>query len=386
MNCSHIFSEIDSLCEEYVGVWEDICSIESPSRDKVRVDAVGDYLVALANKLGFEVERYPEERFGDVISVTMNADSKNAPVTISGHMDTVHPVGLFGTPAVKREGDKLFGPGTMDCKGGIAAGFLAMHALKRCGYTARPVRMLLQSNEEIGSGLDCKGPIERICDISKDSVAFLNLEGHEGFFENKACLKRKGSARFSLKIKGVAAHGAYCAVEGANAIVEASHKVIELDKYRSDDGLTINCGIISGGSVVNTVPDSCEVKIDVRYAKAEQFEEALAIIDRVANETHVEGCTCEVTMTAKRVAMEPCEKSLALLELANKALVENGLAPLEVGERRGGSDASDITSCGIPCLDSLGVGGERAHSVEEYGVISSLPESAKRIVSIVTVL
>lgn len=386
MNCSHIFEEIDSLCEEYIGVWEDICNIESPSKYKAGVDAVGNYLVSLSEKLGFKVERYPEEKFGDVIAVTMNSESANKPICISGHMDTVHPLGLFGTPAAQREGDKLMGPGAMDCKGGIAAGFLAMNALKNCGYAERPVVMILQSNEEIGSGLDAKHPVETMCELARGSVAFLNLEGHEGHFAGKACLKRKGSARFNLTIRGVAAHGAYCAVEGANAIVEAAHKVIELDKYKADDGLTINCGIISGGSVVNTVPDVCEVKIDVRYAKAEEFDEALRIIERVASETYVKGCTCEVTMVAKRVAMEPCEKNLALLDTANRAFAENGLSPLESGERRGGSDASDITACGIPCLDSLGVGGERAHSAEEYGVISSLSESAKRVVSIVTAL
>ena len=342
--------------------------------------------MALADKLGFKVERYSEARFGDVICVTMNEGVDKAPVTISGHMDTVHPVGLFGSPAARREGDRLYGPGAMDCKGGVASGFLAMHALSLCGYSDRPIRMILQSNEEIGNGLDCKGPVERMCEIARGSVAFINLEGHEGHFAGKACLKRKGSAIFDMKVKGVAAHGAYCAIEGANAIVEAAHKIIELDRYKDDDGITINCGIISGGTVVNTIPDTCHVKIDVRYASAEQFKEVLKIINDVANKSFVDGCSCEVTMVATRVAMEPNERNIALLELANSAFVENGLSPLEIGARRGGSDASDITSCEIPCLDSLGVGGERAHSADEYGVISSLSESAKRVASIITAL
>ena len=246
--------------------------------------------------------------------------------------------------------------------------------------------MILQSNEEIGSGLDCKGPIKKICELAGDSVAFLNLEGHEGHFAGKVCLKRKGSARFIFRVKGVAAHGAYCAIEGANAIAEAAYKIIELNKYKDDDGLTINCGAISGGSVPNTVPALCEFKIDVRYSTSEEFRMAEEIIERVANETHVEGCECEITMLAQRVAMEVNERNLKLLKLANAAFEENGLSPFEVGMRRGGSDASDVTSCGIPCLDSLGVGGERAHSVDEYGVISSLAESAKRVVSIITAL
>ena len=85
---------------------------------------------------------------------------KKPPIALSGHMDTVHPIGIFGSPAVRREGDRLYGPGTMDCKGGIVAGLLAMDALARSGYTDRPVMMLLQSNEEIGSGRNNKEPIE----------------------------------------------------------------------------------------------------------------------------------------------------------------------------------------------------------------------------------
>ena len=149
----------------------------------------------------------------------MNADSKAAPIALSGHMDTVHPIGLFGYPPSHREGDKLFGPGAMDCKGGIAAGFLAMNALLECGYSERPIMMLLQTNEEIGSGLENKAPIRYICEKAKDAVAFLNLEGHEGYFEGKVCLKRKGTAAFLFRVHGKAAHASYCAREGASAIL-----------------------------------------------------------------------------------------------------------------------------------------------------------------------
>lgn len=384
MDCSRIFDTIDKLNDRYVDVWEDILNIESPSNFKEGVDAVSNYFIELSKDKGWKIERFPEERFGDVVCITMNPDSDKAPIALSGHMDTVHPIGLFGSPAAHREGDILYGPGAMDCKGGVVAGLLAMHALHECGYSDRPVMMLLQSNEEIGSGIENKSPIRRICNQAKDAVAFLNLEGHEGYFAGKACLERKGIAGFLFKVTGVSTHASYCAREGASAIAEAAHKIIELEKVKEETGLTFNCGIIKGGTVRNTVPGECEFQLDVRFSSESDFERANEIIKRVTETVYVDGCSCEAKMTCLRVAMEKCERNLNLLAIANEAFEKNGLSTLEVGKRNGGSDAADVTAFGIPCIDSLGVGGERAHSKDEYGVISSLAESAKRVVAIIS--
>ena len=384
MDCSLIFDTIDKLNAQYVDIWEDILNIESPSNFKEGVDAVGEYFIELSKKKGWKIERFPEERFGDVICITMNPDSDKAPIALSGHMDTVHPIGLFDSPATRREGDRLYGPGAMDCKGGVVAGFLAMHALNECGYSDRPIMMLLQSNEEIGSGVENKSPIRRICEKAKDSVAFLNLEGHEGYFAGKACLERKGIAGFIFKVTGVSTHASYCAREGASAITEAAHKIIELEKIKEENGLTFNCGIIKGGTVRNTVPGECEFQLDVRFSSERELERAKEIIDRVTDTVYVPGCSCEAKMTNLRTAMELCDRNLELLAIANSAFEENGLSALEAGKRTGGSDAADVTAYGIPCIDSLGVGGERAHSKDEFGVISSLSESAKRIAAVIS--
>ena len=119
MDASLVFSSIDRLNEQYVNVWEDVCNIESPSGFKAGVDAVSDYFIALSKKLNWNIERFPHEKFGDVVCVTMNPNAEKAPVALSGHMDTVHALGTFGTPAVRIEDGKIYGPGVCDCKGGI---------------------------------------------------------------------------------------------------------------------------------------------------------------------------------------------------------------------------------------------------------------------------
>ena len=374
-----IFEEIDSLTTEYIKILEDVVNMESPSGCKKRVDEVGKYFIDLSIKNGWDVEIKEFSDYGNVVTITMNKKNSGDIITLSGHIDTVHPVGLFGETPAKIEDDKIYGPGAMDCKGGVVAGFLAMKALSNVGYQDKPVRMILQSNEEIGS----LKTIDYICEKSKDSLAFINLEGHEGYFEGKACLKRKGIARFLFDIKGIETHSSYCAREGANAIAEAAHKILELEKIKDNEGLTFNCGTIEGGTTPNTVPGSCKFKLDIRFATKAQYEEAKKKVQRIADTTYIKGCTTEVSQLSLRPAMELNEKNISLLDKCNKIFAANGLSTLEVGERAGGSDASYISSFGIACIDSVGIGGERAHSVEEYAILPSLVESAKRVASII---
>lgn len=374
-----VFDRIDILTDEYIKILEDVVNIESPSECKERVDEVGRYFIDLSIKNGWDVEVEEFSDYGNVVTVTMNKNILADTVTLSGHIDTVHPVGLFGTPPAKIKDDRLYGPGAMDCKGGVVAGFLAMKALADENFQGKRVRMILQTNEEIGS----YGTIDYICQKSKDSIAFVNLEGHEGYFEGKACLKRKGIARFLFDIKGVETHSSYCAKEGANAIAEAAHKILELEKIKDNEGLTFNCGTIEGGTTPNTVPGSCNFKVDVRFATQTQYEEAKRIVRKVADACYINGCTTEVKQTSLRPAMEINEKNVMLLDKCNEIFASNGFSTLEIGERTGGSDASCISSFGIACIDSVGIGGERAHSVEEYAVLPSLAESAKRVACMV---
>ncbi len=378
-----VFEKIEELNNEFVDMWEDVCKIESPSNYKAGVDEVGEYFINFAKNNSWDIEVFEQEKFGNAVCVVMNPTSTNGLVTVSGHMDTVHPVGLFKPPVTYRDGDKLHGPGAVDCKGGIVAGFLAMKALADCGYKDRPVMMLLQSNEEVGSGINNKATINYMCEKAKNSVAFLNMEGHEGRSDGTTCLKRKGIAGCIFKINGIESHASYCAKEGASAIAEAAHKILELEKVKDHNGLTFSCGLINGGTASNTVPGSCEFKVDIRFATSEQYDRAMEIVNKVADTVYVPGCTCEVVHTNMRVPMELNDRNIRLLNKANEIFKSCGMPALEIGERTGGSDASDISACGIPTLDSIGPTGENAHSIDEYGLISTLAESAKRVASII---
>lgn len=380
MKCEKLFETIDTLYDSYLQVWEDVCNIESPTRNKAGVDAVSAYFIAMAQERGWQVETVDCAPAGDAVCITLNPDADAAPISLSGHLDTVHPVGSFGTPAVRRDAEKIYGPGVNDCKGGVVAGFLAMDALARVGFTARPVQLLLQTDEEVGSSLSGKKSINYMIEKSKNAVAFLNLEGNT---PGEACLVRKGIVTFTFTVTGVEAHSANCADEGANAIVDAAHKIIELDRIKDREGLTCNCAIVNGGTVSNTVPGRCEFKANVRFATQEQLAWMREYVQKVADTVHVPGCKCTVNQPKCRAAMELCERNEQLLAAMNRIYAENGLPVLKIGRRRGGSDAADVTVAGIPCVDSIGVAGGKIHTTEEYAYLESLRESARCIAAVV---
>lgn len=379
MKCERVFKEIDSLNEKYVGFWKDVCDLESPTVDKKGVDAVGRYFEERAAALGWSVERFAQPASGDVLTFTMNAESDAAPIIFSGHIDTVHPKGLFGYPPTRIEGDKIYGPGVTDCKGGIVGGFMAMEALKNAGFTARPVSLMLQVDEEGGSRVSGKATINYMCERSQGAVAFLNLEPSG---KDTAILTRKGIVTFKFTVTGVEAHSSLCARAGANAICDAAHKIIELEKLKDDGGLTCNCGVISGGSVPNTVAGHCEFLANVRFVNAEQLKWVKDYAQKLADTVHVEGCTCKVEIYGSRLAMEREDRNYRLLDRMNEIFAECGLPTLAARAGHGGSDAAEMTCAGVPCIDSLGVEGGFIHSADEYARVSSLAECAKRLAAV----
>lgn len=375
-----LFDTVDSLYESYIKIWEDICNIESPTSYKEGVDAVGKYCADFAEAHGWKVEYCRQPVSGDVVCITMNPNAKGQTISLSGHMDTVHPLGSFGSPAVHIEGEKIYGPGVCDCKGGIVVALLAMDALDKCGYCDRPIQLLLQSDEEGGSRGSNKETIKYMCEKAKDSVAFINLEN---YVPGKAVLIRKGIITFNFKITGKEAHSSKCATSGANAIAEAAHKIIELEKIKDEKGLTCNCGVISGGTVPNTVPGYCEFKANVRFANSEQLEWIKEHVKKVADNVYVEGCSCEVEQYGFRVAMEYSQKNVELFEKINIIFEKNGLSRLEQTSGHGGSDAADVTVFGIPCIDDLGAKGGLIHNTGEYAYLDTLHDTPKRLAAII---
>lgn len=373
-----VLDKIDSLEREYIEFLIDICNIESPSSYKEGVDKVGQYICERARKSGWEIEIQKQEISGDCICITMNPKSAEKPIVFSGHMDTVHPVGLFTAPFVREDSDKLHGPGVLDCKGGIVAAFLAMRALHECGFTGRPIKLILQSDEEVSSATSNKTTISYMAEKSRDCIGFFNCEGYA---EGHATIKRKGISKYRFEVTGKAAHSGTC-YKGLSAIAEAAQKILEFEKYKDPEGITFNCGTISGGTVPNSVPEKCDFTIDIRFSTKEEMEQADKIVETISKKSFLTGTTCEVKLLSRREPMELNDKNLKLLERINEIFIKNNMPVLRPKSRNGGSDASNMTAYNIPCIDSLGVAGGANHSKSEFIYKKSLAEAAKRLSAI----
>lgn len=383
MSCAELFREIDRLNESYMNIWEDVCNIESPTDCKAGVDAVGQYFIRMAEERGWKAELFKQPVAGDVVCITLNPESDARPISLSGHIDTVHPVGTFGSPAVKVVDDKIYGPGVTDCKGGAVAAFMAMDAMDKVGYRKRPVQLLLQTDEEVGSRFSNKETIGYICQKAADSVAFLNMES---YFKGKACMERKGIITYKFTVTGEAAHSSMCSTHGANAIAEAAHKILELEKLKNAEGLTCNCGMIQGGTAVNTVPEQCTFFANFRFAAYEELDFAKELVRKLEKNHVIKGCSCKVEQTSYRTVMVYSEKNAKLLKAMNDIYAANALPVLTASKNTGGSDAADVTEYGIPCIDSLGVEGGFIHSKEEFAWTASLAEAAKRVAAVAYLL
>ena len=377
-DCKRIFERIDKNEKQYLTFWKELCLIESPTDCKEGVDEAGNYIINAAESFGWKIEKRQQKVAGDCICITMNPDSPGAPVCLSGHLDTVHPVGLFKAPVVKMDEEKIYGPGVSDCKGGIVAAFFAMATLHEEGFTARPIKLILQSDEETNSAESDKNTVEFMCECAKGAAAFLNCEP---CVRGTAVLKRKGIAHYDFIIEGKAAHAGNC-YNGVSAITEAAYKILELEKYKDEDGITANCGIVSGGTKRNIVPDKCVIKVDFRFSDAKELEEVKSIAQRVADTCYVDGTSCSLVLQSLRDAMELSDKNIALLEKANEIFDNMGLPRLSARSAGGGSDAAYTTGCGIPTLDSIGVESGNIHSKDEYSTLSSLKDAAKRLAAI----
>ena len=367
-----IFDYIDANAERFLQFWIDICNVEGVAYDKESLDGLVTKINEFTESLNLFSERVNFEKCGDFLIVdTLHNGEKG--VCFLAHMDTVHKVGAFGTPAVRREGDRLIGPGVIDCKGGIAIALLAMMALIEAGYD-KNARLLLTSDEEISNVLG--GEYEQ-------EVIRLALGGFSAAYncevagEGEVVVSRKGILRYKYEISGVAAHSGIDYFSGASAIKEAANKILALEAMSEQGGTTYNCGIIKGGEIANIVPEKCEFTVDVRVNGYEEMDKAEAFLREIADKSFVSGTKTELRFISKRPPMVKNADTLRLFDNLNNTSVKYGLGELKPIESGGGSDSAYTQLAGVPSICAVGATGDFCHTVREYANISSLATRAK---------
>ncbi len=368
----NIFSYITSNQEKYVSFWENICNIEGTAADKIQIDRLADEITEFAVSEGFSVTRIPFEKCGDYLVID-TCPSAEKGCAFMAHTDTVHKIGSFGIPAVRRDGDILYGPGVIDCKGGIAIALLTMKALKENGYD-KNLRLLLTTDEEVSNRLSGEKGIDAIKDQLAGYKAAFNCEvGREG----EIVVSRKGILRAVIEIKGVSAHSGIDYIKGVSAVREAAYKIIELETKSDPDNITYNCGIVSGGEKPNIVPERCEITVDVRVRDSVGMAEAERVLREITEKSFVEGTSATLKPISRREAMLRNEDTERLFDILCDVANKYNFGELVAVESGGGSDSAYSQLAGVPSVCAVGACGDFCHTDREFAYISSLEKQAK---------
>jgi glutamate carboxypeptidase len=346
---------------------------ESPSHDKSAVDRVGAIVAEEARKLGAQVEEIKNIKTGDHILARFNSNLQPAasnlkPIFLLCHMDTVFPLGTIQKIPYREEGDKIFGPGTLDMKAGIVIALGAIESARRSGLN-RPVTLFCTSDEETGSHTS-RAHIEA---LAKESALVLVLEG--GLLDGSLKTLRKGVGGFKVTVKGRAAHAGGEHEMGRNAIEEMAHQVIAIQKLTDySRQTTVNVGVIQGGTVTNVVPEECTIKVDVRIQQPDEWERVESEMRKL--KPVLDGTSIEVSGRLNRPPMPFDDTMKATFEKAKSIAAQAGIE-LKAGGSGGGSDANFVAPLGVPVLDGMGAIGEGYHSEREYILADSLEERVK---------
>jgi glutamate carboxypeptidase len=336
---------------------------ESPSEDRQAVNAAVTLVELWSKNLGGRGRRHKQRQFGDVLELRFGpARSLKKPVLFLGHLDTVWPLGTLKTMPWRRADGRFWGPGVLDMKAGVVMALTAIQTLHQLKL-ARPVTLLLNSDEEVGSTVS-RSITEK---LAQESSAVLVLEPAQGLAYKTA---RKGVGQYTVQVTGVGAHSGVDFERGHSAILELAKLVQTISGFTNlERKLTVNCGVIAGGTRSNVVPSQASTEVDVRIAKASDA----AYVDKLFRNLKVSDPNCKLIITGgiNRPPMERKPGTVALFKKARSLAAELGFA-LEEASTGGGSDGNFTAALGVPTLDGMGAVGDGAHAAHESVIIEHL--------------
>ena len=339
---------------------------ESPSDNKAAVDACVALAAAHARALGGHVKIHRQRAFGNVLEARFGPRTRTGaakPVLLLGHLDTVWPLGTLKSMPFRVAEGRLFGPGALDMKAGVAMAFTAIELLTQAALFNREIILLLNSDEEIGSPVS--RPItER---LAAECAAVYVLEPALGLAYKTA---RKGTGNWRIDVQGIPSHAGVDFEKGASAIRELAHLVESVSGWTDlKRGLTVSVGLAGGGSKTNVIPAEAWAEVDVRIARKADG----ARIDRkfVTLKPRDKRCSLTITGGINRPPMERTRGTVKLYRQAWSLAAELGFK-LDEAATGGASDGNFTSALGIPTLDGMGAVGEGAHARNESIVLEHL--------------
>src|SRR5664279_1280960 len=349
---------------------------ESPTHDKAACDALCAYLAQQFETLGGRVTIHRQPKAGNHLLVDFARPRGRKPVLLLGHYDTVYDLGTLKTMPWREEQGRLTGPGVFDMKSGIAQIMFAIHALREVkGGLPRPVKVWLVSDEEEGS--DSSRALTEKFASQCEAVFVCEPAGPGGALKTA----RKGVGGFLIKVTGQASHSGLDFEKGQSAILELSHQIQAVSRLTDlKRGITLNVGVIRGGTRTNVVAAEAVAEVDLRIARKSDgpiMERRVKALRPVNKKCHL-----QIEGGVNRPPLERTKQVAALFQKAREIGLELGFSLNEIAVG-GGSDGNFTGGLGIPTLDGLGAVGDGAHAAHEFVVAAELPRRAALLAGII---
>ncbi len=359
----------------------EMVEIETPSRDVKGIEEFAAYFEHAVGDIA-RVKRVKGPGFGPHLVVEFDVPGARKKGQILGlaHSDTVHPRGTLARFPFSLRNGRIYGPGALDIKGGIALFVYAVRGLRALEIPVNK-RIVLQinSDEEVGSD-SSRALTEK---MAKQSDVVLVVEPGTGL-TGKLKTARKGTGDYTVKVRGISSHAGVDFTAGASAIVELARQIEVIAGFTDlKRGLTVNPGVISGGTRTNVVAEEAQVDVDIRISRLKDF----AALDKKFRKLKPFDKRCTITVEGglNRPPMERTKEIAAHFANA-RALAAELDVTLEESSTGGGSDGNFTAALGVPTLDGLGCVGEGAHTLNENLLVERLPDRAALLAKLMAAL
>ena len=372
-----ILSHVTGHQQRIIAMIRAFVECESPSDDSAALKRFKDLVASHAAK-DSKIRAYPGGHLR--LEFDLPGKKKSGQILALGHSDTVWPMGTLAAMPFRQEKGRLWGPGVLDMKSGLVFFLFAVRALRELDIpVARKVVLQINSDEEVGS--ESSRPLTE--EAAKASVAVLVLEPGTGL-EGKLKTARKGVGDYTVVVRGRASHAGVDFTNGASAILELARQIEKIAGFTQiQRGVTVNPGVVSGGTRTNVVAAEARAEVDVRVARMKDAApldrkfRALRPVDK--------RCSIEVSGGLNRPPMERSKGIQALFAKA-RALARDLDVDLDESSTGGGSDGNFTAALGIPTLDGLGGVGEGAHAVNESILVERIADRTALLARLVASL
>jgi glutamate carboxypeptidase len=363
MDLKNILASTQSKTPWLLQHLKELVLLESPSEYPAAVSAAMQLTAGWAEALGGRVKRHRQKDFGDIYELKFGPkSSKRKPILLLGHLDTVWPMGALKSMPWRESGGKIYGPGILDMKAGVVMALTAISVLRELSLL-RPVTLLLNSEEEVGS------PVSRPITekLAKEFSAVFVLEPAQVLALKTA---RKGIGNYRVHVTGVGAHSGVDFESGHSAVLELARQIEKIFAFTDlKSGLTVNCGVIAGGTRSNVIAAEAHTEVDVRIARASDAKKVARFFSSLR--PFDKACKLTVTGGINRPPMERKAGTIALFKQAKHLAAGLGFE-IDEASTGGGSDGNFTAALGVPTLDGMGAVGAGAHAAHEHIVTEHL--------------